>query len=299
VFHSDIVNAELNELNLIAIHQNGGFTKVWLSMKTVFTFITLFTLLWYVNRLKKLMRDISLLEKTLILLGIAISQLNVPIEFLSLWLDLPFMNFLSDIRQGILYCSLLCFWCIFIGEHLLDGVHRSRISSYYKQLAIILAASISLLVFDSTERGIQWIDPFFTIWEVESYVAVIFIITATIAATSYFVFLSYQTWLVLRNISAKQNSLPSMSSTRRLIYQGIIYRFKFLLFATLVAAAATIAVFIMGQVSDESFHWEDDFYYQPLEWSSAMFTTVYVMWNCYIITLLILYAPSHKGVSIL
>jgi hypothetical protein len=29
-----------------------------------------------------------------------------------------------------------------------------------------------------------------------------------------------------------------------------------------------------------------------------MFTTVYALWNCYVITLLILYAPSHKGVSI-
>ena len=25
-----------------------------------------------------------------------------------------------------------------------------------------------------------------------------------------------------------------------------------------------------------------------------MFTTVYALWNCYVITLLILYAPSHK-----
>ena len=28
-----------------------------------------------------------------------------------------------------------------------------------------------------------------------------------------------------------------------------------------------------------------------------MFTTVYAMWNCYISALLILYAPSHKGMG--
>jgi hypothetical protein len=39
-----------------------------------------------------------------------------------------------------------------------------------------------------------------------------------------------------------------MSSTRRLVYQGIIYRFKFLLLATLICAAATVVAYIMGQV---------------------------------------------------
>ena len=30
-----------------------------------------------------------------------------------------------------------------------------------------------------------------------------------------------------------------------------------------------------------------------------MFTTVFALWNCYVMTLLILYAPSHKGVSLI
>lgn len=54
--------------------------------------------------------------------------------------------------------------------------------------------------------------------------------------------------LAFRNISSKQSSLPSMSSTRRLVYQGIIYRFKFLLIATFVCASATVAAYLMGQV---------------------------------------------------
>lgn len=54
--------------------------------------------------------------------------------------------------------------------------------------------------------------------------------------------------LAFRNISSKQSSLPSMSSTRRLVYQGIIYRFKFLLIATFVCASATVVAYLMGQV---------------------------------------------------
>lgn len=64
----------------------------------------------------------TLLEKTLTALGYALTQLNVPIEFLSLYFDIEFMTFLSDLRQGILHCALLCFWIIFIGEHLLVSI---------------------------------------------------------------------------------------------------------------------------------------------------------------------------------
>ncbi|RWS05692.1 wntless-like protein [Dinothrombium tinctorium] len=300
-FGDDLNNEErhgyLTDLNLVAIHQNGGFTKIWLSLKTIFTTVTLLTLIWFCKRLRQLIREITLLERMLIILGCAITQLNIPLEFLTLWFDLPFMNFLSDVRQGILYCALLSFWIVFTGEHLMDEVHRSRLSSYFKQLSVVLVASFALFVFDSTERGIQWIDPFFSIWEVDSHLALVFIITASISSALYFGFLSYNIWLVLRNISAKQTSLPAMSSTRRLIYQGIIYRFKFLLLATLVCAALTIIAYILGQVSEEAYQFDDEPYSTNLQWSSAMFTTVYAMWNCYIITLLILYAPSHKGLG--
>ncbi|KAH9426793.1 hypothetical protein DERP_002893 [Dermatophagoides pteronyssinus] len=288
----------LNNLSLVAIHQNGGFTKIWLSLKSVFFIITLLTFIWYLNRIQQLKRDTNLLEKCLILLGFGITQLNVPIEFLNLVMDMEFMSFLCDIRQGIFHCSLLIFWIIFIGEHLLDDVSRVGLSSYYKQLAIILIAYISLFVFESSERGIQVIDPFYSIWEVDSNFAMIFITITVLAAISYFFFLTYHLWLAFRNISTKQQSLPSMPTARRLIYQGVIFRFKFLLIATFVCATCTIIAYIMGQVSEDQWYWDDQrSFLNSLQWSSAMFTTVFALWNCYVMTLLILYAPSHKGMD--
>lgn len=75
-----------------------------------------------------------------------------------------------------------------------DGIHRSRLSSYYKQLSVVLIAYIALFIFDLSERGIQWIDPFFTIWEVDSRFALIFIVTAVVSSCGYFFFLSYNIW---------------------------------------------------------------------------------------------------------
>ena len=291
----------LHDVSMVAIHQNGGFTRIWLSMKTVFAVISLSVLVWYWKRLHQERQNRSwiLLEKALIGLGVALVLLNLPLEFLSLWLDFPFNNFLSDLRQGVFYCTLFSFWIIFTGEHLLDGANRSRLSSYYKPLAVVLTAFASLFVFDSIERGIQGYDPFFTVWQTETSLAVLFLMTALACAVAYFAYLCYHIYLVLASISSKSNSLPSMSMTRRMVYQGIIFRFKFLLQATLVCAALTLIAFLVGQWNETRMQWEMDLTSggERWEWKSAMFSTVYAMCNCYVLTLLILYAPSHKEAS--
>lgn len=97
-----------------------------------------------------------------------------------------------------------------------------------------------------------------------------------------------------------------MSLTRRLIYQGIIYRFKFLLYATLFCAALTLVAILVGQWANV--HEQDlapffassaeagsDSWTLDIEWTSAMYTSIYAAWNCYVMILLILYAPSHKS----
>lgn len=80
-------------------------------------------------------------------------------------------------------------------------------------------------------------------------------------------------------------------AARRLHYEGIIYRFQFLMLATLLCAALTVIGFIMGQVSEGKWKWDDNV---EVEFTSAFLTGVYGMWNIYIFALIILYAPSHK-----
>ena len=82
-----------------------------------------------------------------------------------------------------------------------------------------------------------------------------------------------------------------MSRVRRLHYQGIIWRFRFLMMATLVTAAMTTIGFILGQVAEGQYKWDEDI---ALEYTSGFMTGVYGMWNIYVLGLLFLYAPSHK-----
>ncbi|XP_034948603.1 protein wntless [Chelonus insularis] len=285
----------ITDILLTVINQNGGFTKVWVSLKTIFFPIVICFLIWYWRRVHLLSRSPALLEYMLLALGLAVTFLNMPLEYLTLSYDMPFMLLLSDIRQGVFYAVLLSFWLVFAGEHLMiqEGEQRNSLKCYWRHLSAVVVGCLSLFIFDMCERGVQLRNPFFSIWvtNIGTKLALSFIILAGISAGLYLLFLSYMIWNVFMNISIKRAALPSMSSARRLHYEGLIYRFNFLMVATLLCASLTVVGFILGQVAEGQWKWDDDL---ELETTSAFFTGVYGMWNIYCIALLCLYAPSHK-----
>lgn len=284
----------LHDLWLVAINQNGGFTKVWLTLKTTFFPLVILTMTWFWNRVKQLKREPVLLEYMLLSIGISLTFLNIPFELLTLYFDLPIMPLFQDIRQGIFYASLLSFWLVFAGEHLMiQDPQPHHLRMYWKHLSAVFIGCVSLLMFDLFEKGNQISNPFYSVWATSlgTNLALTFIICAAISASIYFVFLCYMIWKVFCTISIKRTALPSMCSVRRLHYEGIIYRFKFLMLATLTCAAMTIVGFIYDQASEDQWVWRDHI---EIEYRSAFLTGVYGMWNIYILALIILYSPSHK-----
>lgn len=90
--------------------------------------------------------------------------ISVPLEYLTLMFDMPFMPLLADIRQGVFYAQLLSFWLIFAGEHMLIQDGASTLKTYWKHLSAVVTGCISLFAFDVCERGAQLRNPFYSIW---------------------------------------------------------------------------------------------------------------------------------------
>jgi len=300
--HSVNVDSKIGrlvDLWMVAIHQNGGFTKVWVTMKTVFLPLVLGELYWFWNRLRHLPRPTTLLEKMLLSLGCALSLLNLPLEYATLSYDMPWLPLFNDVKQGIFYAALMVFWLVFAGEHLINNDsetgagEKNGLMAYWKKLAVVLFGCLCLFIFDVCERGVQLQNPFYSIWvtDLGTQLALAFIILAGVSAGVFFLFLCFMIYRVFLTIAHKQASLSQMSRVRRLHYQGIIWRFRFLMMATLVTAAMTTVGFILGQVSEGQYKWDEDI---SLEYTSGFMTGVYGMWNIYVLGLLFLYAPSHK-----
>uniref|UniRef100_A0A8C5RYM1 Wnt ligand secretion mediator n=1 Tax=Laticauda laticaudata TaxID=8630 RepID=A0A8C5RYM1_LATLA len=275
------------------IHQNGGFTKVWFAMKTFLTPSIFIIMVWYWRRIMQMTRPPVLLEKIIFTLGISMTFINIPVEWFSIGFDWTWMLLFGDIRQGIFYAMLLSFWIIFCGEHMMDQNERNHFAAYWKQVGPIAVGAFCLFAFDMCERGVQLKNPFYSIWatDIGTELAMAFIIVAGICLCLYFLFLCFMVFQVFRNISGKQSSLPSMSKARRLHYEGLIFRFKFLMLITLACAAMTVIFFIFNQVTEGHWKWGDFTFH----WNSAFFTGIYGMWNLYVFALMFLYAPSHKN----
>lgn len=92
--------------------------------------------------------------------------LSVPIEYLTLTFDMPYILLLGDIRQGIFYAQLLSFWLVFAGEHMLiqEAGGNATLKLYWKHLSAVVIGCLSLFVFDVCERGAQLRNPFGSIW---------------------------------------------------------------------------------------------------------------------------------------
>uniref|UniRef100_A0A8C4VZY8 Wnt ligand secretion mediator n=1 Tax=Gopherus evgoodei TaxID=1825980 RepID=A0A8C4VZY8_9SAUR len=284
---------EIKDVRLVSIHQNGGFTKVWFAMKTFLTPSIFIIMVWYWRRITMMTRAPVLLEKVIFALGISMTFINIPVEWFSIGFDWTWMLLFGDIRQGLFYAMLLSFWIIFCGEHMMDQNERNRLSGYWKQVGPIAVGAFCLFIFDMCERGVQLKNPFYSIWttDVGTELAMAFIIVAGICLCLYFLFLCFMVFQVFRNISGKQSSLPAMSQVRRLHYEGLIFRFKFLMLITLACAAMTIIFFIVSQVTEGHWKWGDF----TVQGNSAFFTGIYGMWNLYVFGLMFLYAPSHKN----
>ena len=137
--------------------------------------------------------------------------------------------------------------------------------------------------------------------------ALAFIIFAGVSAGVFFLFLCYTIYRVFLTIAQKQVSkennnvvrnilfstikhdtyfywscclfdiqatLSNMRAVRRLHYQGLIWRFRFLMMATLITAALTVIGFIIGQVSEGQYKWDEDI---SLEYTSGFMTG-----NCFL-----------------
>merc|ERR1719150_2028871 len=229
-------------------------------------------------------------------LGASLSLLNLTLEYATLSFDMPWLPLFNDIKQGVFYAALMVFWLVFSGEHLIndDGTgEKNGLVAYWKKLAVVMFGCLCLFVFDVCERGVQLQNPFYSIWvtDLGTQLALSFIILAGVSAGVFFLFLCYMIYRVFLTIAHKQASLSQMSRVRRLHYQGIIWRFRFLMMPPLATAAMTTIGFILGQVSEGQYKWDENI---TLEYGAGGMTGVYGMWNVYIIALLFLYAPSHK-----
>ena len=188
-----------------------------------------------------LSRQPTLLQKILILLGAALTFLNIPFEYLSLAYEMPWLHLLTTSQQWVFYTSLLLFWLIFTGENLKDYTNVEQSADqhgYWKNCALVLFGCLCLFVFNMVKRGIQLQNPFYSIWMMDFGTNVVhgFLILSGILSGLYLLLLCYSIRKMLKIKHSKTNSyhhLSSLSHTR-------VWRFKLIMLVSLLTVILTL-----------------------------------------------------------
>ncbi|CAH8529763.1 unnamed protein product [Dicrocoelium dendriticum] len=281
----------LQDVWMVEIHQNGGFTKIWFSLKTMVFPFSVLALCFFVYRVRELNRPFTVLDRTVVVLGSGLILLNCPVEWISLVWNSSFWIILSDIRQGFFFAVLACFLLVFTGEHMMDkspSVNRV----YWPRLLLVITSCTSLSIFELAERGVQIRNPFYSIWShpTAAKLGIASIAVAAVCAAVYTGYLALLIFRALLQIFSKRRLLTRLPAEQCTYYKGVIYRFIVLISCTSVCAGLTIAFFMFNRLTEDRWTWGE----RSVEYGSAFITGVYGMWNVYVISILCLYAPSHK-----
>ncbi|XP_063591551.1 protein wntless-like [Penaeus indicus] len=263
------------------IHQNGGFTKVWVSFKTIFFPIIVAIMVWFWRRISQLSRPPALLEYMLMVLGAALTLLNCPLEYLTLAFDCPWMLLVSDVIQGIFYASLMSFWLIFVGNHFVDAKKSKSDGIWFPGMVPVL---VGLLLFSPNwvHLGGLLRNPFYSQWARSTSAGAIL---ECIFAGVYFCYISYLMWKAFTDIGLKYQSLSNQDRSKNI---SALKRYKSMMVVTLICVVLTVIYFVLRKVSELQWFWEIE-----LKYTSSFFTGVYGTWNIYTFALLCLYAPSN------
>lgn len=275
------------DLIFLVIFQPDRFTKVWLALQTLIFILQWISLVWYSQRLFDLNRPKTLIEKSILTIACGIQFANFPLQWIALLSNAPWMLLVSDIRTGLVYFLLFGFWVVFISEHLLERPNRNKMSNYKIEMCLIIICTCSMFIYDCVERGIQIAFPFWSIHDSihGQRLATAMPIVGAVTGSLYSIYLLYLVLKVSINLVRRQNQFIG-----RLNREGLVFRFQLVISLTVISAVFSLVVFNFSQFSDEP----SKVYGYNFQVNSAMHTGLYVLWNLYVLSLLILYAPSHK-----
>ena len=288
----------LESLYVFEIHQNGGFSKIYIGQKTVICPIVLLATILYIRQVKKHDRSPLLITKVISGFGIATVIYNLPLDYISLSYDVSFLRLWNDIVTGGFYASMAILWLLFIGEHRMDLDQRNKLSNYWKEISAISLTCITMFLLDIIDRGIQMGDPFHTLWATEGgqVTGRMMLIFSGCCAGIYTLGIIYLMIRASLSMSRKRSSLVNFVKVRRMYYEGLIYRFKIMIGSTVTCGVITVVMFIIVNLNEMYYKWGKGS--QAIDIYSGFLIGVAGLWNLYVLNILLLYCPISNGVML-
>ncbi|KAF0311847.1 Protein wntless [Amphibalanus amphitrite] len=147
-------------MNLLVVFQTRVYTLVCLHLGACFTAALALLLVLFVLRVRRLYPVVPTGHTLLVLLAAALIVWDVPLGYIALDYDAPWLGIVDAVRQDLFYLVFLCFCLVFVREQaFVKGVKRAP-RRLLPPLAPVAAGALLLLALDVTQQALLAADPF-------------------------------------------------------------------------------------------------------------------------------------------
>ncbi|XP_043228892.1 protein wntless-like [Amphibalanus amphitrite] len=147
-------------MNLLVVFQTRVYTLVCLHLGACFTAALALLLVLFVLRVRRLYPVVPTGHTLLVLLAAALIVWDVPLGYIALDYDAPWLGIVDAVRQDLFYLVFLCFCLVFVREQaFVKGVQRAP-RRLLPPLAPVAAGALLLLALDVTQQALLAADPF-------------------------------------------------------------------------------------------------------------------------------------------
>ena len=266
------------DLWLVTNIQNGGFTMLWLSLKSMFFLVISLAVIYYWKKVSSSGRPSHLLEKKLMVLSCSLILLNFPLEYFTLAFNLPWIYLFINFFQVIFYVNLLFFLFLFTAE----AKAQDFLGYWKKSLTIAMIGCISIIIMDAMvgKAVVQSVNPFYasSAWFVTSAANVELAVTVITSITGL-IFLFISLMMCFQMITKK--------------YPEESWRMTLMMLITILIPVMTLVEFLISKAAEGTMKWNETLG-EAFKYTSGLKTGVLGLWNIYTFALLILLVPLNN-----
>ncbi|GFY64473.1 protein wntless [Trichonephila inaurata madagascariensis] len=279
------------DLKMLFIYEGIEFIKVMTIFKILCYPFSVALLLWFARHLYY--KPLLLMEQVMLCLGTGLVLMNLPMECIRLFKEIPFMPLFEFVRKRFFFAALVVFWSVFCGLFFKNEPEWNHISSYIPSLSPLFFL-LAVFLLDLFEKGVQVKNPFFSTWNLAVGIRhwPVFNIISGVLATVYGFFLVGRLYIIFKNSVLARKFYMNTRGAR--LYKGAVHAFRFVMYLVCTSIFMTLLTYHINQVDEIYIKGNGWNPFEFFSYQTAVYCGVYVLWNYTTFCLIILYAPARR-----
>lgn len=238
------------QLVLQLTYQNEKFIILSINKRLTFFIVTVVIIIAYCTRVIMSSRSIVKMDYIMLSLGMTMLIINLPLEYLTYYYDIPYMILLTDLRQNIFYFGLFFFWVLFISQHIIED--KWNVMARLRDAGVIFMICALSFVLQLIDYFLHSFNPFANVWNGTFGIAMPLAIAGIITGSAVIYLIAMFCFIckAFCSINKHKVALPKDTGCAGKLSNSVLKRYKVVMIITLICAILTVLDYILREVNN-------------------------------------------------